>query len=99
MRENALTEAVETNDLLALIGTAIEQLRQSIELFEASSQTDGANCLSTVIREIDAYMDRAPDDPLLQLARIDISNLDADLTHIKKDLVAVIEQVDDASAT
>ncbi|MFC2079017.1 hypothetical protein ACFLSZ_03455 [Candidatus Bipolaricaulota bacterium] len=90
-----MIEAKETNDLLTLIGTAIEQLRQSIEWFETSSQAEGVTCLSTVIREIDSYMDRAHDDPLLQLARIDVSSLAADLKHIKSDLVAVIAQVDD----
>ena len=95
MGEIALIEARDANDLLTLIGTAIEQLRQSIEWFEASSQAEGVTCLSTVIREIDSYMDRAHDDSLLQLARIDASSLATDLKHIKSDLVAVIAQVDD----
>ena len=82
-----------TGDLLTLIGTAIEQLRQSIELFETASQTEGISCLSAVIREIDIYMVQAQDDPLLQLAHIDASNLAEGLTHIKTDLVAVINQV------
>ncbi len=99
MGEISLIEAKETNDLLALIGTAIEQLRQSIELFETSAQAEGSTCLSVVIREIDAYMDRAHDDPLLRLARIDASSLASDLKHIKSDLVAVIEQVDDPSSS
>lgn len=94
MGEIAVKETAETNNLLTLIGVAIEQLRQSIELFETLSQAEGAICLSTVIREIDAYMDQAHDDPLLQLALIDASSLATDLTHIKADLVAVIEQVD-----
>jgi len=93
MGEISLIQVKETGDLLALIGTAIEQLRQSIELFETSSQVKGATCLSAVIREIDAYMDRAHDDPLLQLACIDASGLAADLKHIKTDLAAVIEHV------
>jgi len=93
-----MTVAKETNDLFGLIGTAIEQLRQSIELFETSSQVEGATCLSLVIREIDAYIDRAHDDPLLQLARVDVSSLAIDLRHIKDDLVAVIAQVDDCSS-
>lgn len=98
MGEIALIEAKDTDDLLTLIGTAIEQLRQSIEWFETSSQVEGVTCLSTVIREIDSYMDRAQDDPLLQLARIDVSSLANDLKHIKSDLVAVIAQVDDSKS-
>lgn len=94
MGEKPVMETQETNDLLSLIGTAIEQLRQSIELFEASSASEGVTCLSTVIGRIDAYMDHAHDDPLLHLARIDASSLAQNLGHIKSDLVAVIEQVD-----
>jgi len=94
----SLTETKENNDLLSLIGTAIEQLRQSIELFETSSQAEGATCLSSVIREIDIYMDGAQDDPLLQLAHIDVSSLAADLKLIKSDLRAVIAQVSGSSS-
>ena len=89
-----MIEVKETGDLLTLIGTAIEQLRQSIELFETSSQTEGVVCLSAVISGIDAYMERAHDDPLLRLAHIEASSLAADLKHIKNDLVAVIDEVD-----
>ena len=97
MGEMSLMEATETGDLLTLIGAAIEQLRQSIELFETASQAEGVICLSAVIREIDTYMDRAHNDPLLKLARIDASSLAVDLTHIKTDLVSVIDRVDDST--
>lgn len=99
MGEISLIPTEETGDLLALIGTAIEQLRQSIELFESSSPAEGAIRLSTVVSEIDDYMDRAQDDPLLQLACIDTSNLAADLEHVKTDLVAVIDQVDNKASS
>jgi uncharacterized protein YqeY len=92
MGEIEVTEALETNDLLSLIGMAIEQLRQSVELFENSSRAEGANRLSSVIHAIDTYMERAHEDPLLRLARIDESNLAADLGLIKQDLAAVIAQ-------
>lgn len=94
MGEMSHMQAHETGDLLTLIAAAIEQLRQSIELFETASQTEGISRLSTVIRRIDIYMDHAQDDPLLKLAHIDASSLAADLTHIKTDLVAVINRVD-----
>ena len=90
-----MTSTQNTDDLLSLIGTAIDKLRQSIELFETSSQDEGIVCLSEVIREIDEYMNRAHNDPLLHLARIEASALTGDLDHIKNDLVAVIEHVDD----
>jgi len=88
-------QANETADLLTLIAKAIEQLRQSIELFETASRTDGISRLSTVISEIDTYMAYSNNDPLLQLAHIDASSLATDLTQIKTELVAVIDQVDD----
>lgn len=87
-----MPKAIETNDLLTLIGTAIEQLQQSVELFEASLKVDGITCLSSVIQAIDAYIDRSHEDPLLQLAHLDESHLAADLTNIKSDLNAVIHQ-------
>ncbi len=93
MGEMELTQPTGTGDLLTLIGMAIEQLRHSIELFSSASQEKGATCLSSVVREIDAYMDRAQDDPLLKLAHIDAAHLASDLKHIKSDLVAVIERV------
>jgi hypothetical protein len=99
MGEIAVVEARETNDLLTLIGMAIEQLRQSIELFEVSSRAEGIIRLSTVIREIDAYVEKAHDDPLLQLAKIDAASLANDLAHIKSDLVSVIEQADAPSSS
>ncbi len=90
-----MTSTQDTDDLLSLIGTAIDKLRQSIELFETSSQDKGIVCLSEVIHEIDAYMNRAHEDPLLHLARIEASSLTGNLDHIKSDLVAVIEHVDE----
>jgi len=94
MGEMPFMQAHETTDLLTLIATAIEQLRQSIELFETAARTEGVSRLSAVINEIDTYMAHANDDPLLQLAHIDASSLATNLTHIKTDLVAVIDHVD-----
>ena len=84
-----------TMDLLSLIGTSIEQLTRSIELFESASRVEGATCLSAVIRQIGAYVDQAQDDPLLQLAHIDAAGLANDLQQVKNDLIAVITQVQD----
>lgn len=98
MEETAVIEAEKTSDLLALIGTAIDQLRQSVDWFESSSQAEGVTCLMAVIRDIDAYISRAHDDPLLQLAHIDVSTLATDLAHIKTDLAAVITQVEAPSS-
>ncbi len=94
-----LTNENESASLLGLIGTAIEQLQRSIELFETSSQGDGVHCLSEVIHEIDTYMEHAGDDPLLRLASIDVPGLSTDLDHIKNDLLAVITEVNGRSST
>lgn len=98
MGEITLKDARSSHDLLTLIGSAIEQLQRGIELFETSSRREGAACLATVIQSIDAYLAHAEEDPLLQLARIDSSDLSDDLQHVKLDLAAVIHQVEDPRA-
>jgi len=88
-------EANGSNDLLTLIGTAIEQLHRGIEFFEESAKHEGVACLATVIQSIDSYLAHANDDPLLQLAQIDSADLSDDLQHVKLDLASVIHQVED----
>lgn len=92
-------QAHESDDLLTLIATAIEQLRQSIELFETASRTDGISRLSTVVSAIDSYIAGSDSDPLLHLAHIDASSLATDLARIKTELVAVIDHVDGHAPT
>jgi len=78
-------------DLLNLIGKAIETLQCSIELFEDSCREDGLKQLSSVIAEIDHYLERMDDDPLLRIASVDRVSLREHLQGVKGELASVIE--------
>jgi hypothetical protein len=80
-------------DLLNLIGKAIESLQQSIGLFEASQRVAGLEQLSSVILEIDNYLERIDEDPLLKLATVDRSGLGERLDGVKGELTSVIESL------
>ncbi len=88
-----MNESSNTVDLLTLIGRAIGQLQQSIEHFEEADKGTGLSCLSTVITDIDAYLDRLADDPLVPLAHVDPARLRDSLHHVQDDLSVVIEQI------
>jgi hypothetical protein len=94
-----LTHETEKGNLLALIGVAIEQLQKSIEYFETHSKQDGAACLSTVIQEIDSYLDHAHEDPLVRLASVNVSHLSDELGKIKCDLLAVVAEIEDPTTS
>jgi hypothetical protein len=91
-REIRVSESTSTADLLTLIGKAIGQLQQSIRYFEESDKGNGLGCLSTVITDIDTYLDRLNEDPLLPLARLDPERLRESLHHVQDDLSTVIGQ-------
>ena len=88
-----MNEPGDTVDLLSLIGQTIGHLQKSIEHFEDNDSGTGLSCLSTVIHDIDAYLDRVADDPLVPLAHVDPSRLRESLHHVQNDLSAVIEQI------
>ena len=77
-------------DLLNLIGRAIESLQRSIELFEDSEREAGLNQLSSVISEIDHYLERIDEDPLLKIATVDRAGLSERLVGVKQELASVI---------
>jgi len=79
-------------DLLSLIGSSIEKLRKSVELFEASRQSDGLEELSSVIAEIDRYVGQVDDDPLLKLSPVDRTQVVGRLRNVEQELQAVIER-------
>jgi hypothetical protein len=79
-------------DLLSLIGVAIEKLGRSVELFEASRQSDGLEELSSVVGEIDRYVSRMDEDPLLELSPVDRTQLVERLGKVKQELQAVIDR-------
>jgi hypothetical protein len=92
--EIGMNETSEAMDLLTLIGKAIGQLHRSIQHFEEADSGGGLSCLSTVITDIDTYLDRLADDPLVPLARVDPAKLRERLHHVQEDLTVVIEQVE-----
>ncbi len=79
-------------DLLSLIGVAIEKLGRSVELFEASRQSDGLKELTSVLVEIDGYVARMDEDPLLELSPVDRTQLVERLGKVKRELQAVIDR-------
>jgi len=87
-------EANGTVDLLSLIGSAIEQLQQSIHLFESADAQGGAQRLASVIQEISTYIEQLDGDPIVQLSGISASNLTESLHHVQSDLSSVVQQVD-----
>ena len=88
-----MNESRNTVDLLSLIGRAIGQLQQSIDHFEGADSGTGSSCLSTVINDIDTYLARLAEDPLVPLAHVDPARLRESLHHVQDDLSVVIEQV------
>jgi len=93
MGDHTVKESRETIDLLTLVGRAIEQLQRSIESFETADRNAGLQHLSTVIRDIDAYLEQLAEDPLVRLARVDSDRLTDSLHHVQNDLSTVIDQV------
>ncbi len=88
-----MNESSGTVDLLTLIGNAIGQLHRSIEHFEGADNTTGLSCLSTVITEIDTYLTRLAEDPLVPLAHVDPDRLRESLHHVQEDLSVVIDRI------
>ncbi|MBN1858903.1 hypothetical protein JW848_06835 [Candidatus Bipolaricaulota bacterium] len=78
-------------DLLTLIGRATERLRSGAVLIEEAKRTEGIEELTAVVSDIDAYLDVASRDPLLQLASIDHAILSSQLSLVRSDIQAVVE--------
>jgi len=94
-----VTDPSKTVDLLSLIGKAIGHLQQSIEHFEEADEKTGLSCLSAVITDIDAYLERLAEDPLVPLAHVDPDTLRESLHHVQDDLSVVIERIDPPPAS
>ena len=84
-------------DLLTLIGGAIGHLQRGIRHLDAADNGVGLSCLSTVIADINVYLDRLADDPLVSLARVDPIKVQTSLHHVQDDLAVVIEQIRQAA--
>lgn len=91
-----MKEISQATDLLGLIGSAIEKLKTSIDLFSDDHPQRGVEELSLVLEEIDAYLTRIDRDPILRLAPINPSELEQRLHGVEADLSAVIAGLDPA---
>ena len=78
-------------DLLNLIGKAIENLQRSIELFKVSERDGGLDQIASVIQQIDCYLERIDEDPLLKIMTIDRAGLGERLLGVKGELASIIE--------
>jgi len=77
--------------LLNLIGKAIENLQRSIELFKVSERDGGLDQIASVIQQIDCYLERIDEDPLLKIMTIDRAGLGERLLGVKGELASIIE--------
>jgi hypothetical protein len=83
-----------TADLLSLIGRAIEGLQRAVEKLDVDNRRDGLAHLTTVIREIDSYLERIDDDPLMRLAPLAPAHISEGLGHVRDDLALVVHDLD-----
>ena len=83
------------NDLLNLIGSSIEKLRQCIELFDKAQPAGGVEKLSSVLAEIDGYLKEIDTDPILRLASVDQGEIEGRLHSIETDLSSIISDLSD----
>lgn len=88
-----MQETQETGDLLSLIGQSMDDLRRSIDLFEASERAAGLAHLAAVVQGIDAYLQRLDPDPLLRLAPVSPEKIRSALAGIRQDLDRVIDEL------
>ncbi len=91
MGGNRVKDTSATADLLTLIGHAIDQLQRCVTLFEASEKRGGLRHLSTVIEEIDRYLETSDEDPLLRLASLPAARVREGLLDVRADLASVID--------
>jgi len=88
-----VNEGEGTVDLLTLIGRTIDRLQQGIDLFEGEKRDAGLKHLAAVIEEIDAYLQRASEDPLLRLAGLPPGKVSDSLCDVKSDISSVITEL------
>jgi hypothetical protein len=91
-----MTHKKETGDLLTLIGQSMDELRQSIRLFESSEREKGVKHLAAVVEAIDSYLDRLDSDPLLRLAPMAPERIRTGLADIRRDLDEVMRGLPDS---
>ena len=88
-----MTERKGPVDLLTLIGRTIDRLQRGIELFEGEERDAGLKHLAAAIAEIDAYLERGGEDPLLRLAGLPEGKVNESLYDVKSDISSVIAEL------
>ena len=83
----------DTNDLLSLIGNSIENLSQCIALFDQAQPAGGVERLSSVVTEIEAYLQEIDADSILRLASVDRGEIEVRLQSIKADVTTIISDL------
>ena len=83
------------SDLLNLIGNSIQNLSRCIELFEEAKKEGVVQKLSSVVAEIEGYMNDIDTDPIIRLASIDRTEVAGRLKSIETDLASIISELGD----
>ena len=81
------------NDLLNLMGNSIENLSQCIALFDVAQPAGGVEKLSSVLTEIDGYLQEIDADPIIRLASVDQAEIESRLQSIETDLASIISDL------
>ncbi len=81
------------NDLLNLMGNSIENLSQCIALFDVAQPAGGVEKLSSVLTEIDGYLQEIDADPIIELASVDRGEIEGRLQSIETDLASIISDL------
>jgi hypothetical protein len=87
----------ENADLLSLIGRAIEGLRQAVEKLDSHAQRDGLQHLTSVIEDINGYLEQMDNDPLLRLAPLAPGHISEGLCRVRDDLALVVQDLDSSN--
>ncbi|HDJ29966.1 MAG TPA: hypothetical protein ENF29_02815 [Candidatus Acetothermia bacterium] len=88
---------MKLEDLLSLIGNAVDRLQRSVTLFSDSDRSAGLKELQHVVNEIDQYIAKIDQDPLLKIAGIDRDQIVSELEGVKHELTLVIDELTAAS--
>ena len=85
----------DMNDLLSLIGNSIENLSQCIALFDQAQPAGGVERLSSVVTQIETYLQDIDADPILRLASVNRGEIEVRLQSIETDVTTIISDLGD----
>jgi hypothetical protein len=82
-------------DLLTLIGSSIRNLSECIELFDAAKQASGMRKLTSVLADIEAYLEGIDTDPIIRVSSVDHAEVVSLLRGIETDLSTIVSELGD----